>query len=223
MVTIANIVEKMVMDRPLLQESILQDIVSFGNLAELIKPEIEAELRKDVKESAIVMALRRLAEKMQEKEKVESKKSKVKLCSEVNLKTGLIDISVVKSPALMKKISSLYNLCNPDRGDMFNIVHGNYEVAIITNERHLERLQKELKSEKIMNIEKDLVALSMSFTKDFFYTPGVISKISRQLAWNNINITELISTMTEMTFILHKKDATKAYNTVNQVFSDKKS
>ena len=42
-----------------------KELISHGNLAEQLKPGIEKELGKKVKESAIVMALRRYQEDLQ--------------------------------------------------------------------------------------------------------------------------------------------------------------
>ena len=74
-----------------------------------------------------------------------------------------------------------------------------------------------LKLEKILNVESDLVSLTLTFSKDFFYTPGVIFNVVRNIAWENINIFEIVSTNTELTFILHKKDAVKSYKVLERL------
>ena len=78
--------------------------------------------------------------------------------------------------------------------------------------------EKEGKGEKMLSKESDLVALTIIFdSKDFFNTPGVIFSAIRKLAWEQINIFEIISTMTELTFILSKKDSMKAYNALQEM------
>jgi hypothetical protein len=62
MVTISHLINKIVSSRPILHDAIEQGIISYGNLAEQLTPEIEEELNKKVKHSAVVMALRRYAE-----------------------------------------------------------------------------------------------------------------------------------------------------------------
>ena len=57
-------VKKLVSENTFLLEAISKDLISYGNLAEQLKPEIEKELGKKVKEAAIVMALRRYAEEL---------------------------------------------------------------------------------------------------------------------------------------------------------------
>jgi hypothetical protein len=53
---------------------------------------------------------------------------------------------------------------------------------------------------------KDLVSISLIYSGEFLYTPGVIYDVSRFLAWENINVIDFILTKTEMSIILDKKD-----------------
>lgn len=216
MVTISHLVGKIVSSRPILHEAVAQGIISYGNLAEQLIPEIEEELNKKIKHSAVVMALRRYAESV-EKRYV---KPKFDYNSEIIMKTNLCDVSVRKSPALFSKLKKIYTIVNYAQGDVLNVIHGNYEVSIISNMRHLEKIKKELKGEKILNIEKDLVSLSLSFSGDFLHTPGIISTAARKLNWENVNIYELVSTLTELTFIVSKKDSAKGYSALQRLVSE---
>ncbi len=55
-------------DYSFLQIAIDKDIVSFTLLAKYLRPDIEKELQKKVKPSAVIMALRRYAERLDKKE-----------------------------------------------------------------------------------------------------------------------------------------------------------
>ncbi len=217
MATISHIVGKIINSRPVLYEAIEQGIISFGNLAEHLIPEIEAELDKKVKHSAVVMSLRRFSENLEKK----YTKPKFDYNSEIIMKTNLCDISVRKSPSLFNKLKKVQSIVNYEKGDVLNIIHGNYEVAIVSNMRYMDKIKKELKGEKILNVESDLVSLSLSFTGDFLHTPGVISTSARKLNWDNVNIYELVSTLTELTFIVSKKDSAKGYSALQRLVSEK--
>jgi len=103
-------------------------------LAEQLIPEIEQELNKKIRHSAVVMALRRYAETL---EKVHPK-PKFDYNSEIIMKTNLCDISVRKSPSLFSKLKQIYLIVNYEKGDALNVIHGNYEVSIVSNMRYLE-------------------------------------------------------------------------------------
>jgi aspartokinase len=213
MVTISHIVEKLINDRVFIQEPISKGIVSHGSLAKQLKPEIEKELGKEVKTHAIVMAIRRYAESFKEK----YKEIVFDYSSEIILKKDMCDIAVLRSPSLLNKLKRLYDIVDFEKGDILNIIHGRHEVSVVTNERYREKLLNILKGEKILNLENNLVSLTLTFSKDFLHTPGVIFNVVRNIAWENINIFEIVSTNTELTFILNKKDAVKGYTVLEKL------
>jgi hypothetical protein len=213
MVTISHVVQKLIDQRIFIQEAINKKIVSYGSLAAQLKPEIELELNKEVKQHAIVMALRRYAESLN----MLHKNISFDYSSEIILKTDICDISVLRSTILLNKLKKLYDIVNFEKGDILNIIHGRYEVSIVTNERYREKSLDFLKGEKVLNVEKNLVSLTLSFSKDFFYTPGVIFNVVRNIAWENINIFEIVSTNTELTIILKEKDAIRGYSSLQKL------
>ena len=104
MVTVSHLVKNIIKSKPFLQEALRQRIISYGNLAEQLKPKIDAELDKDIKHSAIVMALRRYGDELQDKQEYMKKFNySVKLPSE-------------KLLFLFRKIDSR------QPGDMFNFL-----------------------------------------------------------------------------------------------------
>jgi aspartokinase len=216
MVTVSHLVKKYIDDNPFLEEGLSQNLISNANLAEQLKPKIEEELGKIVKESAIVMALRRYSEELVEKAK---KTKKFDFSGEVVMKTNICDINLVKSPSLLTKLKSIYTLVEFEKGDVLNIILGSYEVSIVISEKYKNKLLTFLKDEKILNIESNLTSLTITYSKDFFYTPGVIFTIIKKLAWENVNIFEIVSTMTELTFILSDKDSVKAYGILKELMT----
>tara|TARA_Y100000310_G_scaffold128407_1_gene127598 strand:- start:12214 stop:12870 length:657 start_codon:yes stop_codon:yes gene_type:complete len=216
MVNVSHLVKKYISENSFLLEAMSKNLISHGNLAEQLKPEIERELQKKVKESAIVMALRRYEDELQDFDK---KIRKFKFQGEIMMRTNIIDFNVVKSGTLLNKIKNIYNLVSFEKGDTLNIILGSNEVSIVANEKYKEKLSDFLKGEKILTKEFDLVALTIIFEgKNFLITPGVIFTAIRKLAWEQINLFEIISTMTELTFILGKKDSMKAYNALQGLF-----
>jgi len=213
MVTISHIVQKIISDKPFLLEPMSRGIIAYGSLAEQLKPEIEKELCKEVKTHAIVMALRRHAETLKEKHK----QITFDYSSEIILKTDMCDISVLRSFSLLNKLKKLYEIVDFEKGDILNIIHGRHEVSVVTNERYKDKLLVILKLEKILNVEDNLVSLTLTYSKDFLYTPGVIFNVVRNIAWENINIYEIVSTNTELTFILNKKDGVKGYKVLEKL------
>lgn len=214
MVTVSHVVKKMLENKPFLLEGLAKGIISNGNLADELKEGIEKELGKKVKDAAIIMALRRYSSELEEKTALTQK---FNFSGEIMMKTNICDFNLVKTPRLLSKIKSFYNLPNMERGDSLNIIVGNNEVSIAISEKYKDRALKLLKGEKILSKESDLVALTIIFSGDFIHTPGIVFQAVRKLAWENINIFEIVSTLTELTFIISKKDSMKAYEVLSEL------
>ena len=213
MVTISQVVQKIVNDKIFILEPLSKGIISNVALAEQLRPDIEEELGRKVKTHAIVMALRRYTEEI----KKTHKEIAFDYSSEIILKTDICDIAVLRSPTLLTKLKRLYDIVDFEKGDILNIIHGRHEAVIVTNERYMKKSLQLFKGEKVLNVEKNLVSLTLTFSSDFLHTQGVIYNVVRALAWENINIFEIVSTNTELTFILNKKDSPKAYKVLGQL------
>ena len=186
-----------------------RNIINFGGLAETLKPEIEKELNKKVKLLAVSMALRRFHENNKAKT---FRRIILKEESDLSIKSHLFEISVQKSATIFSTLTKLYEKVNFSLGDMLNIIQGNYEVLIISNMKYEQDFLKILSREKIELINKNLAALSIKMPKECVSSPGFFFIITKTMAWENINIVDMVNTATELTLILNKEDVTKAYN-----------
>ena len=209
MVTIAHLINKKMKDLPFIHEAMDKNIINFGGLAELLKPEVEKELNKKVKGSAVSMALRRFHDQNKS-----LKLKKIKLTEELDLvvKSNLFEVSIQKSPSIFKILGKIYELINFDLGDTLNTIQGNSEVLIISNTKYKKEILRILSKEKIKLINENLAALSMKIPESSISNPGFFFLITKILSWENINIVDMVNTATELTIILNKEDVTKAYN-----------
>ena len=214
MATVSHIVNKLVDEKIYLREAVSKGIASYGSVAKHLKPEIENELGKTVEHFAIVTALRRYEKKIEERTKDIRFNAN---SSEVNLKTNIIDINVLKTQGLFDKLKRIYDVIDFERGDILHIIYGRNSVTIVTNERYKDQIYKFLQNEKINNTKEDLVALSFTIGKELIDIPGVLSQIIRNFAWENINIIEIISIDLEMTFIVKEKNAIRGYQVLQQL------
>jgi len=214
MVTISHIVTKLINDNIYLQEAIGKGIASYGSVAKKLKPDIEVELNKEVAHYAIVAAIRRYSEKMN------NRFQDIKFdtnTSEVNLKTNVIDINVQRGLGLFDKLKRIYDIIRFDKGDILHIIYGKNSISIVTNERYKEHICQFLQGEQILSIEENLVSLSFTIDKALVDRAGVLFQIVRNFAWEDINIIEVISIDLEITFIVDEKDAVRGYKALERL------
>jgi len=211
MVTISNIVKKILEREVLVQEAINRNIISYSLLAKYLKPEIEQEMGKKVKDSAVVMALRRHADSVKKTYSNPSFKYAIE-----TIKTDICYVVLEESPDLLHKLKDFYSIVDFKRGGILNIIQGNFEVSIITNMRYKEKLLDLLYEKSILETVDDLVSISLTFSEEFLFTSGVIYDVTRFLAWENINVLDLILTKTEISIIISKKDLMRCYKTLGR-------
>jgi hypothetical protein len=219
MVTISHVVQDILNKHVFLQEAINHGIVSYNKLAENIKSEIEAELGKKVKHNAIVMALRRYAEKLDKKQNQPT----FNYFRETLLKTDVCYIIIEESSEALNRIQTLHNEMELKHGMIFNIVRGNYEIGIITNQINKEQILDGLKDETVLRVVEDLVVLSLMYSKDYLFTPGVLYNVLRFLAWENINVLFITITLSELNLVVSRKDTMRCYNTLEKLVQTSKT
>ncbi|NCB01081.1 MAG: hypothetical protein EOM67_02810 [Spirochaetia bacterium] len=209
MESVSNCVKRIIDRTPFLYEMLIQGILSYSNYATSIQDLVEKLHGKPVKNSAIVMAVRRYGEELKKKD-LEQKSSPLQY--EIVMKTNIYDINITRNGSVLEKMKDLFHLVDPLSGDFLNISVGSHEVSLSISEKYLNDALQILKEETILHQEGDLVALSLVFSGDFMSTPGIVYEAVRKLAWEEINVNEIISTMNELTFVIRRRDSMNAFS-----------
>ena len=115
MVTVSHVVQNVLSRQVLLQEAINTKIVSYNKVAKYLKPKIEAVLDKPVKNSAVVMAIKRNSDKMQSNLMGATSHPSIE-----TIKNDIFEIVLEESPTLLGLIKDLYHTV--DFGDTWEII-----------------------------------------------------------------------------------------------------
>ncbi|GAI09740.1 unnamed protein product, partial [marine sediment metagenome] len=74
-----------------------------------------------------------------------------------------------------------------------------------------------IKNERLKSVTlKNNIALIIARSRDFIETPGIIERITRPLAENNINIIEMTTIKTDILIFFEWKDREFAYKIINK-------
>ena len=60
--------------------------------------------------------------------------------SEVNLKTNVIDINILRTVGLFDKLKWIYDIIQFEQGDVLHIIYGRNSVIIVTNGYYKEKI-----------------------------------------------------------------------------------
>jgi hypothetical protein len=216
MVTVAHIVEKIIEEKPFIQEALSRGLINNSALAEELIPFVEKELNKKVKFSAVNMAIRRLSEKLNKKYNIKTKFDK---SCDITIKSGLIAFSFYKTKEVQIYIKEIYNSVDFRSGDFLTITQGLNEVLVITNKKYSERIIDIVPKGSLKNTLKNLSSLTIRIPDSSVETPGLFYLATRAFASENINIIDIVSTINEMTYIVREKDTSRAFNVLNETIN----
>ena len=207
--SVAGCVKNVINRSPFISEMLIQEVISFSNLAKFIKPKVEALYGQSVNSAAIVMAIRRYAEDLKRNKE---KRKQGTINYEISMKTNIYDVNFLRNDSFISSLPVLYERIRPESGDFLNVTLGSHEISLAVSEKYKPIVDELLAKEKIVSTMNDLVALTIVFHDGgFLETPGVLYLAVRKLAWENINVIEIVSTMNILTFVIKREDSLSAY------------
>lgn len=209
MLSIASAAREIISRRPFIEDALSQGIINYNTLASQIQPEIERLIGlKQTKISSISMALRRIGDQYKIKitDTINQKLTDF-VGSDTSLKYDLFEITyqITSGMNLSDRISKLYNDLTVDPSDFLSITKGRTELTIITNTRNKSSVSEAFKDIKIKNMTSNLAALTITIPDDSLKIPGLFYYFTKALTLEGLSIVELISTFTEMQFILEEE------------------
>jgi aspartokinase len=214
--SVSSCVKRIIDKTPFINEMLVKGILSYSNYASSIKKDVEESYGKLVKHSAIVMAIRRYGDELRAKEENERKTD---VDYEIVMKTKIFDLNIVRNDKFLAKLAKLYNEVSTEKGDFLNVSLGSHEISVAISEKYSQLLEELAQEEEILHKMDDLVALSLVFSGDFLQTPGIVYEAVRKLAWEKINVIEILSTKNELTFVIKREDSMKAFDELQSFLS----
>jgi DNA-binding transcriptional ArsR family regulator len=209
MISTAEVVENLVKNSPLLEDGLARGIISYSALARDLRPQIEEKLLKSVGRGAIVMALKRTSGKLKTKKKTAQQ---VINLNGITARSNLAELTYLNSDTIIEKHKKVF-LASEKRKDIFcNLSQGVRETMLIVGEEILSEMEKIFADERLVAKIKDLSSITILLTKETVSTSGVYYSILKLLAWNEINIIDVISTYSELTIILSNDDIDRAFS-----------
>ena len=202
MKTISSIVENYIKTKPFLLSALSQGIINLTSLSRNMMVDLEHEFGRDVKQGAIVMALKRLSVDLDFR--LNHKISKVlKNLGEITVRSSLTDFSFAASETLLHKQADLITDINNLSDVFYTSSRGVSETNIVISMSENHLVEKHFADEKMLNRFDNLASITVKLPKENVTTPGIYYFIFQRLAWEGIIINEVISTTNEFTILVN--------------------
>ena len=212
---ISNVIEDIIDSNPFLNSLIDEGLINYSALAKKLQPRIEKELGKEVKEGGIVMSLRRHSTgnniKTQKLQKVLTKLQKIEIQS------GLTYYSLKSTPEIIQKYEKIRKNSAYGTNSFIVFTQGINEAFLLFSEDKKEIVDQYFTKDDIIQELTNMCGITITLNEDDWMVPGLFHTIFRQIAWNSINVFEVLSTVTELCILVDDKDTDKVFSVIKNI------
>jgi len=131
----------------------------------------------------------------------------------------ILGTEIFNTPGLLKKVITPIS---DNHISLYGVSIGTKHVGIYVAENYTQQSYDLIhpivvEDEKLKSVTlKNDITLIIARSRDFIETPGIIERITRPLAQNNINIIEMTTIKTDILIFLEWKDREFAYQIINK-------
>ncbi len=216
MKTISDFVEDAVRKSPYVLEAIRDGLLNTSAYARQIIPEIEQKYGSEVKITAVVMAIQRMdfGSISHESKKLKALFKKIK---DILVRGQLNVYTLQQSPTIAANVARLFHKVGHRSDVICTFTQGVFESTIILSASESLLFDKIFVNEKTIEIQKKLAAFTLLLPTENRSLSGVYYFILKQLAWNGINVIEVVSTLNEFTIVVNEKDSGRCFEVLRKI------
>ena len=216
MKTISSVVEDYIKTKPFLSTALSQGIINLTSLSRIIKPDIEKILKKNAKNGAIVMSLKRISDNMEfvSTHKIIKTLNKI---GDITVRSSLLDYNFKISPTFLASQAKFLTEINDNKESFYTSSRGVSECNIVISSNLKRFLEKCFVKEFLVNKYKNLSSVSIKLPNENVSIPGIYYFIFQRLSWEGVNIREVISTSNEFTILVDEDYVNIAFKVIKDL------
>jgi hypothetical protein len=221
MVTVSQAVESIIKVKPFLAEALSEGIVNVSSIARKILPQVEKLVQKPIKEGAIVMALNRMIPQWD----IELHQNIGPLLSnlgDIIVRSNLTDFTFRNSNTIFLCHTKVMNEIVGNHDVFYTLVRGVFESNLVVSSSFEAVVEDAFKSEEMIWQSKNLSAITLKLPSSNIHFTGFYYQILKALAWEGINIKEVVSTTNEFSIIVNDEDVDRAFSILKNLKSSGK-
>ena len=216
MKTISSVVEEYIKKKPFLQTALAQGIINLTSLSRIVKPEIQDELGKEVRNGAIVMALKRLSDDLEFRATHKIVKV-LKNIGEITVRSSLTDFTFLVSDTILSQQAKLLEKVNANQDVFYTSSRGVNEINIVVSDSMDKVVEQLFHAERCTQKAENLSSITVKLPAENVSVPGIYYFIFQRLAWEGIVLYEVISTTNEFTILVNDDQVDVAFKTIKDL------
>jgi len=208
--SIGKITEDLINRSPFLREAITDNLINISSLARKLKPEIELKMGKPIKEGAIVMTIKRMSPGLYHRLNIKITNMMSEL-GDFLVRSNLSDFTYENSESLKNAQSEFIHLMRRENDNFYTISQGLSETTFIVSAIQNDLVKEFFKSEKLKAHNEKLASVTVKLPTVNTEIYGVYYYILKQLAWEGINIVQVVSTSNEFSIVVNQNEIDSAF------------
>jgi hypothetical protein len=216
MLSIASKVEQIIAESAFLTEAMALRLINLSELARQLRPQLESDLWKPVGQAAVVMALRRLAERLPPPGVSQPIVLAPRL-GELTTRTDLTISTFRLSESSNECQRKLLALAEPYPGMFVTVTRGVHEMLVVCNRPLSHLVEQAFREERLLARVDGLTALTLRLNPETRRTPGIYHAVLTKLAWDKISVVNMMCTFSELTILLEQSQTGAAFSVLSQL------
>ncbi len=214
--TISGAVEDYIKGKPFLISALTQGIINLTSLSREMKPEIELSLKREVRNGAIVMALKRLSEGLEFRTTHKIIRI-LKDIGEITVRSSLVDYNYKVTDTLLSNQALLMSSIYKNKDDFYTSSRGVNECNIVVSSNLSKEVESFLKDEECLSKQGELSSITLKLPTENVSIPGIYYFVFQRLSWEGVNIYEVISTSNEFTILVNEDQVDRAFKVIKNL------
>lgn len=201
MIKISAIVKEIMDDDDIIKTIASRGVLNSMAYARSIQKEVEDKAMKEVQLGSITAAVNRHIANLTPIHMPSEKD-----IQQISVQTNLAGITYERSEEISEKIRQIYNDIKVNNKTYITITQGINEITIIAQDQIINTFRERLKKYPTIYDISNIIGINIKFGIKYMSIPNLFYLLIRKLALKNINIVEIVSTATELTFIINKEN-----------------
>lgn len=216
---LSKIIDKLINQSPFIQEAISEGLINISSLARKLNPDIQKILGKEVSDSAIIMAIKRMPPGANQKIELKIKNFMREL-GDLIVRSNLIKYTFKNYVGISQDQAKFLSQIKDISDNFYTVSRGVSETTIITNAQFSDKIEKMFAQDSLISELGNLSAITMKLPPINTEISGVYYYLLKKIAWEGINLAEVISTTNEFTVVVDTKIVSHTFTVLMDLKSE---
>lgn len=216
---LSKIIDKLINQSPFIQEAIAEGLINISSLARKLNPEIQKILGKEVSDSAIIMAIKRMPPGPNQKIELKIKNFMREL-GDLIVRSSLVKFTFKNYVGISQDQAKFLSQIKDITDNFYTVSRGVSETTIITNAQFSHKIEEIFQKDHLISELGNLSAITMKLPEINTEISGVYYYLLKKIAWEGINLAEVISTTNEFTVVVDTKIVSHTFSVLMDLKSE---